>query len=134
MVFDEVDAGVGGAVAEMVGRQLHALSLQGQVLCVTHLPQVAAQAAQQLRVAKQTTGGRTRTQIATLDQTARVEELARMLGGATITERTREHAREMLLSAARQAPGKSGAQAGKTVRTGAAAGAGKPRARNGRAG
>ena len=134
LVFDEVDAGVGGAVAEMVGRQLHALSLQGQVLCVTHLPQVAAQAAQQLRVAKQTTGGRTRTQIETLDETARVEELARMLGGATITERTREHAREMLLSAARQAPGESGAQAGKTVRTGAVAGAGKPRARNGRAG
>ncbi len=134
LVFDEVDAGVGGAVAEMVGRQLHALSLQGQVLCVTHLPQVAAQANQQLRVAKQTTGGSTRTQIATLDAATRVEELARMLGGATITERTREHAREMLLSAARQAPGTGGNQTGRTVRTGAVAGAGKPRARNGRAG
>jgi len=134
LVFDEVDAGVGGAVAEMVGRQLHALSLQGQVLCVTHLPQVASQADQQLRVAKQTTGGSTRTQIATLDEATRVEELARMLGGATITERTREHAREMLLSAARQAPGTGGNKTGRTVRTGAVAGAGKPRARNGRAG
>ena len=106
LVFDEVDAGVGGAVAEMVGRQLHALSRQGQVLCVTHLPQVASQADQQLRVAKQTAGGQTRTSIEVLDESARIGELARMLGGATITERTREHAREMLL-AARQIPHQS---------------------------
>jgi DNA repair protein RecN (Recombination protein N) len=95
-VFDEVDAGVGGAVAEMVGRQLRALALAGQVLCVTHLPQVAAQADQQVRVRKQTSGGHTRTALEPLDHDARVEELARMLGGAAITARTREHAREML--------------------------------------
>jgi DNA repair protein RecN (Recombination protein N) len=135
LVFDEVDAGVGGAVAEMVGRQLHALSAQGQVLCVTHLPQVASQADAQLRVAKQTTGGRTRTQIAVLDAAARVEELARMLGGATLTERTREHAREMLAAAAGlSAAAKSAAKAASPLRKSAGAGGGKPRARNGRAG
>jgi DNA repair protein RecN (Recombination protein N) len=135
LVFDEVDAGVGGAVAEMVGRQLHALSRQGQVLCVTHLPQVASQADHQLRVAKQTTGGTTRTQIAALDEAARVEELARMLGGATLTDKTREHAREMLAAARRAAAGPAARAAGAAVRKSAAgAGAGKPRARNGRAG
>jgi DNA repair protein RecN (Recombination protein N) len=133
LVFDEVDAGVGGAVAEMVGRQLHALSTQGQVLCVTHLPQVASQADHQLRVSKQTAGGSTRTQIQVLDDAARVEELARMLGGATLTERTREHAREML-AAARQAVSKNAARPQAAAKKSAGAGAGKPRARNGRAG
>jgi DNA repair protein RecN (Recombination protein N) len=133
LVFDEVDAGVGGAVAEMVGRQLHALSAQGQVLCVTHLPQVASQADHQLRVSKQTAGGKTSTQIEALDEAARVEELARMLGGATLTERTREHAREML-AAARQAVGKNSARPPAAAKKSAGAGAGKPRARNGRAG
>jgi DNA repair protein RecN (Recombination protein N) len=133
LVFDEVDAGVGGAVAEMVGRQLHSLSTQGQVLCVTHLPQVASQADHQLRVAKQTAGGKTRTQIEVLDEVARVEELARMLGGATLTERTREHAREML-AAARQAVSKSAPRPQAAAKKNAGAGAGKPRARNGRAG
>jgi DNA repair protein RecN (Recombination protein N) len=133
LVFDEVDAGVGGAVAEMVGRQLHALSTQGQVLCVTHLPQVASQADHQLRVSKQTAGGQTRTRIEALDEAARVEELARMLGGATLTERTREHAREML-AAARQAVSKSAARPQAAAKKSAGAGAGKPRARNGRAG
>jgi DNA repair protein RecN (Recombination protein N) len=99
LVFDEVDAGVGGAVAEMVGRQLRALAASGQVLCVTHLPQVASQADQQVRVRKQTSGGRTRTMLEPLGQDERVEELARMLGGAEITARTREHAREMLEAA-----------------------------------
>src|SRR5512135_1435234 len=99
LVFDEVDAGVGGAVAEMVGRQLRALAASGQVLCVTHLPQVASQADQQVRVRKQTSGGRTRTMLEPLGEDERVEELARMLGGAEITARTREHAREMLEAA-----------------------------------
>jgi DNA repair protein RecN (Recombination protein N) len=99
LVFDEVDAGVGGAVAEMVGRQLHALAVSGQVLCVTHLPQVASQADHQVGVSKQTAGGRTRTSLAPLELDERVEELARMLGGAAITARTREHAREMLEAA-----------------------------------
>jgi DNA repair protein RecN (Recombination protein N) len=129
LVFDEVDAGVGGAVAEMVGRQLHALAAQGQVLCVTHLPQVASQSDHQLRVSKHVANGSTRTRIETLDEASRVEELARMLGGKTITERTREHAREMLVSA-RSAGGAAPAPA---VRS-ASSGKGKPRAGSGRAG
>jgi DNA repair protein RecN (Recombination protein N) len=95
-VFDEVDAGVGGAVAEMVGRQLRALATTGQVLCVTHLPQVAAQADHQLRVRKQVSGGTTRTALESLDEEARVAELARMLGGADLTTVTLAHARQML--------------------------------------
>jgi DNA repair protein RecN (Recombination protein N) len=109
LVFDEVDAGVGGAVAEMVGQQLQALAASGQVLCVTHLPQVAAQADHQVRVRKQATGGRTRTELEALGGDERVEELARMLGGARITERTREHAREMLEAARRPARATGGA-------------------------
>jgi DNA repair protein RecN (Recombination protein N) len=125
LVFDEVDAGVGGAVAEMVGRQLKALATQGQVLCVTHLPQVAAQADRQLRVSKHVAAGSTHTRIEALDDATRVEELARMLGGATITSRTRDHALEML--AAARAPGGPA--------TPAAGGKGTPRrARSGRAG
>jgi DNA repair protein RecN (Recombination protein N) len=128
LVFDEVDAGVGGAVAEMVGRQLHALAVSGQVLCVTHLPQVAAQADHQVRVAKQTTGETTRTGLEMLEGEARVEELARMLGGARITARTREHAREMLDAAQRPAPAGTD-----PVRT-SSGGKGNPRARSARAG
>jgi DNA repair protein RecN (Recombination protein N) len=96
LVFDEVDTGVGGAVAEIVGRRLRELAAHRQVLCITHLPQVAALADQQLTVQKVTAGGRTRTTVTVLDDGARVEELARMLGGLEITARTREHAREML--------------------------------------
>ncbi len=96
MIFDEVDAGVGGAVAEMVGRQLHALGRRGQVLCVTHLAQVAGQADHHVRVAKLTDGRASRTALATLGAEERVEELARMLGGVEITAKAREHAREML--------------------------------------
>jgi len=129
LVFDEVDAGVGGAVAEMVGRQLHALAAQGQVLCVTHLPQVASQSDHQLRVSKHVANGSTRTRIETLDEASRVEELARMLGGKTITERTREHAREMLVSA-RSA---GGAATAPSIRS-ASSGKGRPRAGSGRAG
>lgn len=110
MVFDEVDAGVGGAVAEIVGRELAALAQRVQVLCVTHLPQVASQADQQLRVAKLTDGRATRTQIKRLTPDERVEETARMLGGIEITSKAREHALEMLgprgsrSSASRDAP------------------------------
>jgi DNA repair protein RecN (Recombination protein N) len=125
LVFDEVDAGVGGAVAEMVGRQLRELAASGQVLCVTHLPQVASQAARQVRVSKRTERGSTRTELETLDAQARIEELARMLGGANVSDRAREHAREMLESAS-----------GKVRRRPAATsrGAGSSRARSGRAG
>jgi DNA repair protein RecN (Recombination protein N) len=100
MVFDEVDAGVGGAVAEIVGRELRALGTRAQVLCVTHLPQVAAQAHQHLRVAKLSDGRHTRTGVTVLSDSARIEELARMLGGVEITARARAHAREMLDRAA----------------------------------
>src|SRR5690242_15696439 len=96
MVFDEVDSGVGGAVAEIVGRELKALGFSGQTLCVTHLPQVAAQGHHQLRVSKLTDGKTTRTTIAELTMDERVEEVARMLGGKEITGKAREHAREML--------------------------------------
>lgn len=129
LVFDEVDAGVGGAVAEMVGRQLRELAASGQVLCVTHLPQVASQAGRQLRVSKQTARGVTRTRLEALDEDSRVEELARMLGGASITDRTRDHAREML-EAARHGPRKRAARRP----TSPSSDAGSSRARSGRAG
>ncbi len=96
MVFDEVDAGIGGAIAEIVGRQLRALGSRCQVLCVTHLPQVASQAHSQFRVTKQTDGKATRTTLQGLAGAARVDEIARMLGGIDITEKARAHAREML--------------------------------------
>ncbi len=99
LVFDEVDVGVGGAVAEIVGRRLRQLATDRQVLCVTHLPQVAAQASGHLAVRKQIAAGQAQTEVAPLDAGARVEELARMLGGLTITERTRANAREMLREA-----------------------------------
>jgi DNA repair protein RecN (Recombination protein N) len=128
LVFDEVDAGIGGAVAEMVGRQLEALAVSGQVLCVTHLAQVAAQADHQLRVAKLTTGGSTRTSIEALADDARVQELARMLGGAQITARTLEHARELL--EARRHSRTSGLRRTATTSSG---GADSPGGRSGRA-
>jgi DNA repair protein RecN (Recombination protein N) len=100
LVFDEVDAGIGGAVAETVGRSLKALGRERQVLCVTHLPQVAAQADAQWSVAKSGSGGGKRGKISStvthLDRAGRIEELARMLGGAEITATTRKHAAELL--------------------------------------
>ncbi|MGH8233109.1 MAG: DNA repair protein RecN [Rhodanobacteraceae bacterium] len=96
MVFDEVDAGIGGAVAETVGAKLRALGARCQVLCVTHLPQVAAQGHAHLSVAKSVEGKATRTRIATLDEKGRKEELARMLGGVEIDRETRAHAKRML--------------------------------------
>ncbi|HET7922615.1 MAG TPA: DNA repair protein RecN [Gammaproteobacteria bacterium] len=96
MVFDEVDAGIGGGVAEIVGRHLRALGASRQVLCVTHLPQVASQAHHHLRVHKETQGNTTLTRIEPLNPKNRIDELARMLGGIKITETTLKHAREML--------------------------------------
>ncbi|MGH8278579.1 MAG: DNA repair protein RecN [Gammaproteobacteria bacterium] len=101
LVFDEVDAGIGGGVAEIVGRYLRELGARRQVLCVTHLPQVASQARHHLRVAKQTDARRAFTRIESLEGEDRVEELARMLGGLKITATTREHAREMMQRAQR---------------------------------
>jgi DNA repair protein RecN (Recombination protein N) len=99
LIFDEVDTGIGGGVAEVVGRLLKRLGQNRQVLCVTHLPQVASQANQHFQVAKGTTGaGKTVSRIDVLDTKARVEEVARMLGGIEITETTRKHARELLAS------------------------------------
>ena len=99
MVFDEVDSGIGGAVAEIVGRELRALGARGQVLCVTHLPQVASLAHHHLRVTKLTDGRSTRTTLDELSAAERVEELARMLGGVEITTKARAHAKDMLAAA-----------------------------------
>jgi DNA repair protein RecN (Recombination protein N) len=97
LIFDEVDSGIGGAVAEVVGRLLKRLGQGRQVLCVTHLPQVASQANQHFQVAKSTLdNGKTASRIDMLDAKARVEEVARMLGGLEITATTRKHARELL--------------------------------------
>jgi DNA repair protein RecN (Recombination protein N) len=103
MVFDEVDAGIGGAVAEIVGRQLRALGERTQVLCVTHLAQVASQAHSQFRVTKQSDGQATRTAVTPLSAAERVDEIARMLGGIDVTEQARAHAREMLAKKRRSA-------------------------------
>ncbi|MEX2241134.1 MAG: DNA repair protein RecN [Burkholderiales bacterium] len=96
LVFDEVDAGIGGAVAETVGRALKKLGKDRQVLCVTHLPQVAAQGDEQWTVVRSDARGKVWVGAARLDRAARVEELARMLGGAEITATTRKHAAELL--------------------------------------
>jgi DNA repair protein RecN (Recombination protein N) len=96
LIFDEVDSGIGGGVAEVVGRLLRRLGQDRQVLCVTHLPQVASQASQHFQVSKQSSNGKTASSIEALDANARVEEIARMLGGLEITATTRTHARELL--------------------------------------
>ncbi|MFM2396960.1 MAG: hypothetical protein RLZZ144_210 [Pseudomonadota bacterium] len=96
LIFDEVDSGIGGRVAEIVGDLLKRLGRRYQVLCVTHLPQVAAQADAQWQVSKSAQDGTTLSQIRVLDEPQRVEEIARMLGGIKMTETTRRHAAEML--------------------------------------
>ena len=96
LIFDEVDAGIGGRVAEIVGRMLRELGRRYQVMCITHLPQVAAAGDQQWQVAKAAASGKVKSQVSVLDRPARVEEIARMLGGVKITETTRRHAAEML--------------------------------------
>ena len=96
LIFDEVDSGIGGRVAEIVGQLLKKLGGSYQVLCVTHLPQVAAAADRQWQVSKAVENGVTLSHIAVLDRQQRVEEIARMLGGVKITETTRKHAAEML--------------------------------------
>jgi DNA repair protein RecN (Recombination protein N) len=99
-VFDEVDAGIGGGVAEIVGRRLREIAARRQVLCVTHLPQVASQGAQHFKVMKLTDGTTSRTAIRRLEGPERIEELSRMLGGVEITATTRAHAEEMMRGAA----------------------------------
>ncbi len=99
LVFDEVDAGIGGGVAEIVGRLLRELGRTHQVMCVTHLPQVAASAARQYQVAKRVVDGQTVSRVEPLDDAARIDEIARMLGGVRITATTRQHADELLRQA-----------------------------------
>ena len=99
MVFDEVDTGIGGAVAEVVGQKLRALGRQRQVLCVTHLPQVAAQGHHHFRVSKSVEGAGTHSQVARLSANDRIEELARMLGGVDVSRESRANARQMLAGA-----------------------------------
>ena len=96
LIFDEVDAGIGGGVAEVVGRNLKELGTSRQVLCVTHLAQVAAQADHQWSVAKQGDKGGVKSTVSPLDREGRIEEIARMLGGMSITPTTRKHAAELL--------------------------------------
>ena len=103
LIFDEVDAGIGGRVADVVGARLQALGARFQVLCITHLPQIAARGSTQFRIEKQVRGARTVTSVERLDAEARVEEIARMIGGAAVTDTVRAGARELLS----HAPGES---------------------------
>lgn len=96
LIFDEVDSGIGGAVAETVGKYLRALAKDRQVLCVTHLPQVAAQGHHHYQVSKQIEGGETRSRIYRLEQDSRVLEIARMLGGLSISEATKQAAKDLI--------------------------------------
>ena len=100
LVFDEVDAGIGGSVAEIVGRRLAELAANRQVLCVTHLAQVASQGQHHFRVVKLSDGTTSRTNVRALGDEDRIDELSRMLGGIEITETTRAHAEEMIQRAA----------------------------------
>jgi DNA repair protein RecN (Recombination protein N) len=99
IVFDEVDSGIGGATAEIVGRKLKEVACHHQVLCITHLPQIACYGDRHYRVAKRIVGERTNTSVTLLSEDDRLEEIARMLGGVELTKKTRDHAREMLVAA-----------------------------------
>ena len=96
LVFDEIDIGIGGRAAEAVGQKLKALSRGQQILCVTHLPQIAAFADQHFLIEKTERRGRTQTGVRRMEQSERVEEIARMLSGASLTETSRRHAEQML--------------------------------------
>lgn len=96
LIFDEVDSGIGGGVAEIVGKLLHSLSDKRQIFCVTHLPQIASQGDHHMQVAKATHAGTTLTRVSELNQEEQIDEIARMLGGVKITEQTLAHAKEML--------------------------------------
>jgi DNA repair protein RecN (Recombination protein N) len=98
LVFDEIDIGIGGRAAEAVGQKLKALSRGQQVLCVTHLPQIAAFANQHFLIDKRESNGRTKTQVLLLDEQARTHEVARMLSGATVTETSLQHATQMIMA------------------------------------
>src|SRR5207344_960707 len=106
MIFDEVDAGIGGRVADVVGKRLRQLGSTCQVLCITHLPQVASNADTHFLIEKRIDGNRTRTRVTRLDAERRVDEMARMLAGATTSEAVRASAREMLAGPALAATAK----------------------------
>jgi len=108
LIFDEVDAGIGGRVADVVGQRLQSLGREFQVLCITHLPQIAAAGRTHYRVAKFVRQGRTVTSIELLNEEARVDELARMMAGAVVTDGARSAAREMI--AAREGESERGAK------------------------
>jgi DNA repair protein RecN (Recombination protein N) len=108
IVFDEVDNGIGGATAEIVGRKLKEVSANHQVICITHLPQIACFGDNHLYVSKKVTKGRTTTSVEELDDEQKVEEISRMLGGVDVTETTREHALEMLNGSKASGFGSSG--------------------------
>ena len=95
-IFDEVDSGIGGRVAASIGRKLEEVSKHHQVICITHLPQIAGLADHHLFVLKEVVKGRTATRIARLSSDSRVDELARMLGGEKITKQTKDAARELM--------------------------------------
>ena len=99
VVFDEVDSGIGGATAEIVGRKLQDLSAHHQVICITHLPQIAIFGGRHLRVTKQVSGGRTSAMVEEIDEKQKIEEIGRMLAGVDVTETAKDHAREMLAAA-----------------------------------
>jgi DNA repair protein RecN (Recombination protein N) len=99
LIFDEVDSGIGGAIAEVVGRKLKELSEDHQVICVTHLPQIACYADTHYSVSKEVKGGRTFARVGRLEKERAVDEIARMLGGMKVTEKTKAHAREMIENA-----------------------------------
>jgi len=99
MIFDEVDVGIGGGIAEVVGQKMQQLGRHRQIFSITHLAQVAAYGDQQLNISKQTQNDQTTTQVIALQTEERVQELARMLGGMKITEQTLKHAEEMLQTA-----------------------------------
>ena len=99
VIFDEVDAGIGGGVAETVGKKLCALSRHHQIICITHLPQIAKFGDHHFRISKNIKDGRTATLIESLGKDERVNEIARMLGGIKITNATIDHAKEMLKDA-----------------------------------
>jgi len=96
LIFDEVDAGIGGEVAEVVGQKLQQLGRRFQVICITHLPQIASRASTQYHLEKSVRGRRTVTTVQRLDAAGRIDEISRMIGGRTVTEPVRASAREML--------------------------------------
>ena len=107
LIFDEIDAGIGGRVADEVGRKLRRLGRTFQVLCITHLPQIAGAAEAHFHISKRVVKGRTQTRVARLDEAGRVDELARMIGGADVTAAARAAARELLAKGETKTKGES---------------------------